>query len=209
MARCFAIRPNLRAWRCGNEAGVHWFCHQHRRWPLQTLAVLVFGGLLIPWGSSYLYGLFAPPTKVESEGATKLEDIAATVRTILANQTAHPQELKQFVDEQGFENKYPLGFALFYADGSKTLHYGSQPNPDVSFDPSKITALSISDLQIRVAGFAIIVKGSHLTIGDFHIGKEALKAHSLIRINGVDVEAELLGTSTKGAAWIIGLKPAA
>jgi hypothetical protein len=34
--RGWALRLKLNAWRCNNEAGAHWFCHQHRRWVVRN-----------------------------------------------------------------------------------------------------------------------------------------------------------------------------
>lgn len=117
-------------------------------------------------------------------------------------------DLSKFIETKGFEQKYPLGFALFYSDGSKTLHYGIQPNPDISFDLASIHVLSLTHDEINMSGFAITVKGSTIIIDKWSIGIDATTAHSLIGINGIDVVAESLGGSTEGAAWIIGVRPA-
>jgi hypothetical protein len=70
-------------------------------------------------GISYTWGLFAPPTKVESEQTALLQDI----RKLLEN--LNPHELETFFESRGLEQKYPLGFALFYSDGRKNLYYGN------------------------------------------------------------------------------------
>jgi len=160
LGRCLAVRPHLRAWRCGNEAGGHWFCHQHRRWPLLSLSGLI-GSVILAWGISFTWGLFAPPTKVEREEAAQLDNIAVIVRTVLENQKTHPQQVTQFVDERGFENRYPLALALFYSNGRQTLNYGTQNTGGVSvvtLEPSHIIVTNITQSEICVSDWRLLSK---------------------------------------------------
>ena len=84
MGRCLAVRPHLRSWRCNNEAGTRWFCHQHRRWLLLRLGGLA-GAVLLAWGINYTWGLFAPPTKVEGDQTALLQDIHKKVQQLQAS----------------------------------------------------------------------------------------------------------------------------
>jgi hypothetical protein len=96
LGRCLAVRPQLKAWRCSNEAGSHWFCYQHQRWSFLCLIGL-FVAVFLPMGISYTWGLFAPPTKVEGEQTALLQNI----RKLLENSTA--RELNKFFESRGFE----------------------------------------------------------------------------------------------------------
>jgi hypothetical protein len=87
MARCKAVRLNLKEWRCRKQAGDKWFCEQHRRWPLNlaitlisTLFVTIGGGWLV----AYSWGIFAPETAVERSHTKHLEHIEGTQDTITA-----------------------------------------------------------------------------------------------------------------------------
>jgi hypothetical protein len=128
------------------------------------------------------------------------------IQKLLEGYNKNPQELAAFINEQGFVNKYPLGFVLFYADGSKTLHYGPQPNPDVNFEPRDIKVLSISADAIHISGFEISVKGSTIKVANAFIQKDG--SLHLMRVNGVNIDANSLGSTRDAAAWIIGLAPA-
>jgi hypothetical protein len=98
--------------------------------------------LLVSWGGSYLWGLFGPPTKVEDKQTTLLQDI----KQLLENQNSH--ELNKFFESKEFEQKYPLGFALFYSDGRKTLYYGKPSSSGIIFDPS---TLKVKRSEIHIA----------------------------------------------------------
>jgi hypothetical protein len=63
------------------------------------------------------------------------------VARLLENKDKDPQSIKTFIDQAGLPQKYPLGFALFYADGRKTLYYTSPSRAGISFDT---TALKVS-----------------------------------------------------------------
>jgi hypothetical protein len=53
-------------------------------------------------------------------------------------------QLTKFIDSQRLEAKYPLGYALFYSDGHKTLYYGSPK----SFDPASIQLISLTQNEM-------------------------------------------------------------
>jgi hypothetical protein len=128
-----------------------------------ALIVAVF----VPMGISWAWGLIAPPTKVEKDETVHLKNIETSVtdiRSLLEHQNTHPHALQQFVDERGWEQKYSLGFALFYSNGSKTLHYGKQPNPDISFDPSSIKIIHITNYEVSFVGMALKLRAQYLMI---------------------------------------------
>jgi uncharacterized membrane protein len=191
---------------------VLFFIFSHRNWITRAGALL--SGIVF---LSVCYFIDQYRIKKEAEAfqqnlqSQSIQSDVHEVKKLLlenAGKVVSAPALNNFIDSRGFEKKYPLGFALFYADGSKTFHYGRLPNPDVSFDPGSIKAISITENAIQITGFEITVKKSHLKMNNFYINKEALTVKHLILINGVNVDAESLGISTEGAAWIIGLRPA-
>lgn len=201
MARCLAIRPNLRAWRCSNPAGKRWFCHQHRRWPVLCLIGLL-GAVVLPMGIAYTWGLVAPPTRVESEHTALLQDI----KKVLENNT--PAQLKDFFNSKGLIQRYPLGFALFYSNGLKTLRYETDNS---GIDLSKMKVVKFEQNQVCIEG-GMTVHRPTLTL------KENVKLQECFNPNGpgsdllqlgddVMLNVEPLAGSAEGAAWVVGLRP--
>jgi len=153
---------------------------------------------------------------VEREEAAQLDNIAVIVRTVLENQKTHPQQVTQFVDERGFENRYPLALALFYSNGRQTLNYGTQNTGGVSvvtLEPSHIIVTNITQSEICVSGLAIVVQNwnqkwnvdwpfdscfSRLQGGSLH----ALFSHASPPII---VDIVPLGSTRDGTAWMIGV----
>jgi len=68
---------------------------------------------------------------VEAKELQKIQSDVQEIKKLLENPSKNIPELTKFIDSQGLQAKYPLGYALFFSDGRKTLYYGS---PD-SFDP--------------------------------------------------------------------------
>jgi hypothetical protein len=213
LARCWALGADLKAIRCSREAGTgHWFCHQHRRWLLKIIiGTVVIGGLLLPSVQSYLWGLFAPPTKVEKEHTAHLEDIDKKldhILSLLENKYKRPQELTTFIDTLGLEQKYPLGFALFYSDGRRTIS-DTRPSSGsgISFDPSTLKVTRIGDsycmniLPVRIRG-KLLDNYKDLCVSELPPGAHVAK------VGDVLLDIEPLALSSGGAAWVLGMKPA-
>lgn len=209
LARCWALRANLKAFRCSNPAKKgHWFCYQHRRWPLLILGTVVVGGLLVPSFQSYLWGLVAPPTTVEKEHTARLEHI----EKLLQDKDKKPQELKQFIDGLGISQRYPLAYALFYSDGQKLLYSHIVNNTGIIFDTASIIVDKITTEQMCISGLRITVQGS--TVGGgrgpcFNMAPGSILHLARVGENPrVAVDVEALGGSIGGGAWVIGLKVA-
>jgi len=206
LGQCLAIRPNLTAWRCRRQAGNRWFCSQHKRWPLLCLGGLIVT-VLIPVGILYLWGKFAPPTGVEGEQLKIAQNTQSDVRDIkklLENPSKNIPELTKFIDSQGLEAKYPLGYALFYTDGRKTLYYGS---PKSSFDPASVQVISLTQNQIRFnADLKDSGTKSEIQMNDAYIDMDVPGLHSLMVVGSLHFYVELIAHSVGEAAWIIGVK---
>jgi hypothetical protein len=120
----------------------------------------VLGTILLGWISSYSWGLIAPPTKVESEHLKTAQETQADLQAIKrllenkntadAGRTLNGQKeaehaLDTFIGENNLDQKYPLGFAIFYSDGHKNLSYGKPFNSRISFDPSTLVVMAKDD----------------------------------------------------------------
>jgi hypothetical protein len=123
---------------------------------------------------------------------------------LLENKDKDPQAIRVFTDHAGFEQKYPLGFALFYSDGRKTLYYGKVSSGGISFDPSTLKVTRIGEfycmniLPVRIRG---------KLLDNF---KDNCVSHSMhvAQIYDVYLDIEPLAISSEGAAWVLGMKPA-
>jgi len=207
LTRCWALRVNLKTFRCSNPARKgHWFCYQHRRWPFLILGTVVVGGLLLPSFQSYLWGLVAPPTTVEKEHTARLEHI----EKLLEGKDTKPQELKQFIDGLGISQRYPLAYALFYPDGRQLLYSSIVNSADISLSPASIMVDEITAEQMCISGLRITVQGS--TVGGSRGPCFNMAPGSILHLTRVGdnprvaVDVEALGGSIGGGAWIIGLK---
>ena len=88
-----------------------------------------------------------------------------------------------------------------------TLYHAGNTNNDVQFDPSTIRVLRLTATNFCFSGFSVTVKGSHLTMDGNCLGTAVGSVLHLVRWSGVSIDAESLGGSAAGAAWIIGLAP--
>jgi hypothetical protein len=129
--------------------------------------------------------------------------LAAIVK-LLENKDEDPKAINTFTEQAGFVQKYPLGFALFYSDGRKILYYGRQTSSGISFDPSSLKVTRAGDwycmniLPVRIQGKLL----DNI--------QNACFAHvtHVAQIGDVLLDIEPLATSSEGAAWVLGMKPA-
>jgi hypothetical protein len=166
----------------------------------------------------YLWGLVAPPTKVEKQEEAQLGNIAAQLRTVLENQKTDPQQVRQFVNQQGFEYKYPLAIALFYANKKVILDYGTQNASGVSavtLEPSRIRVTKITQSEICVSELSIVVQNWNQTwnVGWFFDNDvcfstlEGGSLHVFFPNAHPQIIADIipLGNTSDGTAWMIGV----
>jgi hypothetical protein len=119
-------------------------------------------------------------------------------------QTPAPK-LQDFIDSRNLERKYLLGFALFYADGRKTLYYARPSSAKVVFDPSNLQVRHVGETSWQMNIVPIRMGGQLLPITDITITNP--NPTLVVKVMGVSVYSEPLVSSTDGAAWVIGLKP--
>ncbi len=116
--------------------------------------------------------------------------------------------LDQIVKDHDLESKYPLGFAIFYADGHKFVNYGAQKQSgNISFDPSALTItfrdkfVCLDELPVRINGKIM----SNFTNVCFGGNGPIIHAVRFGNLAALDIEP--LGESQQGLAWVIGMRP--
>jgi hypothetical protein len=211
MARCHAVRLHLKDWRCRNQAGDSWFCHQHRSWPLITLSTLcaVIGSFCLGLLQEFIGSYISPPSPEERKTlqvtqetprdvATVQNEVAA-IRRLLGNDTSKPSlQLNAFIESRHLEEKSPLGFVLLYSDGRKTLHYG-RPTDKVQFDPSEVQLTRYTATRACVS---IRVSGN--TINNGCIQRNVKGGWKFMTFNDIAFWSETLANSDGGVAWVLG-----
>jgi hypothetical protein len=132
---------------------------------------------------------------------------------ILSNVLQHEKDkssgaLRSIIDYFGFDKRYPLGFALFYSDGSRVLYSGEKIDPKLSFDPAEIKILRITPSYLCFTGFRWNGAGPHLSMDNDCVGGAPGSLSTLISTDDLSVSFESLGASEHGAAWVIGISKA-
>jgi hypothetical protein len=138
-----------------------------------------------------------------------LDDNASFVALVLSHQKEASRVLDQLIDDHDLKNKYPLGFAIFYADGSKVLNYGTRgQSGKISFDPSDMKvsfrgdkAVCVDQLPVRMDGI-LVSNFSNVCFGGNGSIIRAVKYANL-----AEIDIEPVGQSSEGLAWVIGMRP--
>jgi hypothetical protein len=219
LAQCFALGRHLRGWRCGNAAGTAWFCNKHKRWPIIIVGGLA-GTIALGLLTNYIWIYIStpsPPLYTETKtlqavhdtqsGVSNVQDRLERIEKPLEN---NPNEnspaIKEFVKDEKLESKYPLGFALFYSDGRRTLHY-DRPNLGVNFDPAGVK-VQLTDTSVCVSSAPITVGGIDFIITSNCFGRRASYQITLLNTGNALVKAETVANSTDSVAWVMGIMPA-
>jgi hypothetical protein len=118
------------------------------------------------------------------------------------------RDLDNYITATGLEERYPLGFALFYSDGRKTLHY-ARPANGVQFDPSNVTVEKFTNDSVCLSITPLIIRGSsnwHKNIC-FTPGERRRMAYWRLG-DGAIIYVEPIANSSDGVAWVFGIAPA-
>jgi hypothetical protein len=156
-----------------------------------------------------------PPTAPSSDKLIETSPLVAGVNEeslkliafvkLLENKDKDPQAIRTFTNQVGLEQKYPLGFPLFYSNGRKTLYYGRPSSSGISFDPSTLQVTRkdeyycLNILPVRIRDVMPNIRYS------------CFAGHGVIhplRLGDINLVIQPLATSTEGAAWVLGMKPA-
>jgi hypothetical protein len=141
------------------------------------------------------------PPLIAQEPAASVKLIA--FKSMLQNKDKDPAGISEFIDSAGLQQKYPLGFALFYSDGRKILFYGKPSSSGISFDASRLKVTRIGDVYCLNI-LPIIVGGQLL---DNYRDNCARGNVNLAVINDVAIYAEVLAGLNQKSAWVLGMKP--
>jgi hypothetical protein len=128
------------------------------------------------------------------------------IQTLLEDKDKNPQKLTNFITQEGFEQKYPIGFALFHSDGRKTLYYGRLARSGIIFDPSNLKVERKADgfyclniLPVKIGGRLLDNFKDMCVRQVMHVAQ----------IGDIFIDIEPLASSDEGLAWVIGMKSAA
>jgi hypothetical protein len=177
------------------------------RWMPRYLLVLGIAGcfiLLVHWIDEFRIKKEADAFQqnLQFQLSQQTHDDIQQLRSLLENnggKNTPTPELKRFIDTKGLEQKYPLGFALFYTDGRKPPLYYDRQSGGVNFDPSKLSVTKLTSNEICFDWPDI--HATHVWVRT----KTGGVVH-LFQIDHVGIDGELLGNSTEGAAWVIGMR---
>jgi hypothetical protein len=142
-----------------------------------------------------------PSQKIKDETNERLNHIEALL------QNKNNADINKFTSAEGLQNRFPLGFGLFYSDGRKILYYVGITSQDVSFDPATIKLLTLTEKELCLSGFSATIKSTRIYMDSSCIVSTAGSSASLMNINGVKVNVESLERSAGSVAWVIGLAP--
>jgi hypothetical protein len=206
------------------------------RWALRRLAmyaIAALSGSLLVVLSAALLAIFSPreipispakppenrspaaPSDTVIQTSPLVSQATASVkliafRQLLENKDNDPQAIERFITEAKLQQKYPLGFALFYSDSRKLLYYGRSNVSGMSFDPTmlKITVAKIAGKTMYCMNILPVKINGNLfeNVQNNCFGEIASGGYAVI-INGIAIDIEPWATSSKAAAWVVGMKP--
>jgi hypothetical protein len=125
--------------------------------------------------------------------------------------------LEDIIKRRDFPEKYPLGFAVFYATGVKVLHYGVwRPTPfmykidtkeGIYFDPS-LVKVTLTDKTVCLDKLPFRTDNGDFPIhlSDVCFGGNGSIMHAVTFGKVAELDIEPLGTSRQGLAWVVGLR---
>jgi hypothetical protein len=132
------------------------------------------------------------------------------IKQLLENLNANAPELLELSKKNlGLEAKYPLGYALLYSDNHKTLYKNFPTTSNINVDLENIKVESISDNNICVSGFTLIVRTARFGTGTSCFLATPGRIFHLLQLGSPPVAADIeaLGQSNGGVAWVIGFRP--
>jgi hypothetical protein len=206
---CFALSVLLFA-ACAITSNRHW---------LTRIAALLFAaafGFLASSTDEYQIKKEneAFQQKLQMQLAQRTQTDVGEIKRLLQEnngKTTPTPDLRNFISSNQLEQKYPIGFALFYTDGRKTLHYGYTSESGISFDPTNVTVRfernAIGHNVICIDGSPVKIRGKKLDVKNNCFGGPP-PAKGQWEIDDVGLYVGLLASNTNEAAWLIGLKPA-
>jgi hypothetical protein len=125
---------------------------------------------------------------------------------------AHPEDTPKLLNTlsefKKLPERYNFGYAIYYSDGQKTVYSPViNPNAHVFFDPSKIDLSFKDDKTVCVKSLSLTANGIPQTSFEnicFGGGGNIIRLMSIQ--HAVELDAEPLATSSRGVAWVLGLR---
>lgn len=166
------------------------------------VALIIFEGMTVV--------AIVNPTRPETGDSESIVHRLDYIQQLIENKDARSQELTEFINQRGLDQKYPLGFALFYSDGRKLLYYGHPSSNGISFDPSDLRVTRVDDYSWKLNVVPMRSNQKALEIALENISDITISNNRptlLVRASGVSLYTEPLASSGEAAAWVIGMKP--
>lgn len=131
------------------------------------------------------------------------------IASVLEHKSNTSSIIESIIETHNLEGKYPLGFAIFYADGSKILHYDAKwKDGPVAFDPSLLEMTFNVGRTVCINTLPVKVNGQPVrNFSNICFGGIGSIIHA-VRFTGLaTLDIEPLGEFNRGLAWVIGMRP--
>jgi len=147
--------------------------------------------------------------KAEGLQVASLDSNAGFIATVLEHKDKTSSLIEQIVTKYNLESKYPLGFAIFYADGQKILNYVAQRQGGaISFDASLLRLTFSDNKSVCISTMPVRINGQPMTnFSDICFGGNGSIIHALKLGDLAAIDIQPLGQSQQGLAWVIGMRP--
>lgn len=143
-----------------------------------------------------------PPVLQSQLGS--LEEKVNRIKELLEHPSANNTRiLNDYLQSYNLESNYPYGFALFYSDGRKTLHYGLM-GKKVTFDPSLVRVKRFSMDTVCIDTGPMKMNNSTLEFTDCCFTRGIEGKFRLVSNGTFGFEVTRLADATTGAVWVLG-----
>ena len=112
------------------------------------------------------------------------------------------RKLEVISEEYKLDEKYPLGWVLFYSDGRKRLYQANSNNSGISFDASETKAYKEGGMNC-LSKFSIKSGNAFFSMADTCIGNSV---RNLASVKGVNLIVEPIAVSGDAAAFVLGMR---
>ncbi len=130
---------------------------------------------------------------------------AQLIAQMIENAPKKPEALTNYLNDNGLENKYPTGLAVFFADGSKVLAYDQKKYGNVTFD--------LSNLNVKTGPRGPCIELLAISQNDKHIvtfSNVCVSGEGVVhfaKIGSMTIDIVPIAESSRGTAWVVGVKP--
>lgn len=143
---------------------------------------------------------------IQEQQAVNSELLRRVEEMLVKAQEGNTSIVEKFAKDNGLAELYPNGFTLFYYDGRRTVHWGSQPE-GVEFDPGTVRVTKFTDTEIcflfDLVDGVITMKGIKVCFDPMRTVPQGMTQ----TFSGLELVAEPLASAPRGSAWVLGLRP--